>query len=214
MNNYLNKIHNYLLERGVDEEQLKQFDSSSVYLAMEIMEYAHRDQKRENGEEYANHPSRVLNNYRHLVGITEDDPFCIDKDLMHRFNIPFDGVQEVCLLHDVVEDTELTNKDIRDIYVECGFERYFDTFIKNALECITHDKTMDYDQYIDICLTNPISALVKMMDLQDNLTIIDLVQLNQDNYQRCQRYVRYIYVINNYYHFIENNQLYLKEFRQ
>ena len=210
MNKNLNKIHEYLLTKGVSEEELKQFDTSSVYLAMEIMEYAHRNQKRENGEEYANHPSRVLNYYRNLVGITENDPFCIDEDLMHKYHIPFDGVQEVCLLHDVVEDTEFSIEDVRDIYVECGFENYFDMYIKNALECITHDKSMDYDKYIVICLTNPISAIVKMMDLQDNLTIIDLIELNEDNYQRSQRYLRYIYTINSYYHFIENNQSYTK----
>ena len=72
MNKKLIKIHEYLIDKGADEETLLQWDSSSVYLTMEIMEYAHRNQKRENGEDYAEHPSRVLENYRKLVGIKPD----------------------------------------------------------------------------------------------------------------------------------------------
>ena len=72
MNKKLMKIHEYLIDKGADEETLLEWDSSSVYLAMEIMEYAHRNQKRENGEDYAEHPSRVLENYRKLVGIKPD----------------------------------------------------------------------------------------------------------------------------------------------
>ena len=80
MNKKLMKIHEYLIDKGADEETLLEWDSSSVYLSMEIMEYAHRNQKRENGEDYAEHPSRVLENYRKLVGIKPNDYFCIDKN--------------------------------------------------------------------------------------------------------------------------------------
>ena len=212
MNENLKKIHEYLISMGSKEEDLLYFDTQSVQLAMEICEYAHRDQKRENGEDYANHPARILNSYRDLVGITPDDPFCVDVDLMYKHNVPFDGVQEVCLLHDVVEDTEFTFDDVRNIYVDCGFERYFDIYINDALKCITHDKTTDYESYIKICLTNPISALVKMIDLQDNLRVLDLIELNDENYQRAMNYLRYLYLINNTYKFVENIQEYRKDF--
>lgn len=36
-----------------------------------------------------------------------------------------------------------------------------------------------------------------------NLTIIDLIGLNEDNYKKSQRYLGYINIINSYYHFIE-----------
>ena len=212
MNENLKKIHEYLIETGSEEKDLLYMDKHSVQLAMEICEYAHRNQKRENGEDYANHPARILQSYRDLVGIIPGDPFCIDVDMMYRNNIPFDGVQEVCLLHDVVEDTEFTLEDVRNIYVDCGFERYFDMYINNALKYITHDKSMDYESYIKICLKNPISALVKLLDLQDNLRIIDLVELNPENYDRNMRYLTYLYWINGEYHFIENIQKYKEDF--
>ena len=212
MNDKLKKIHDYLIEKGVKEEELLKSDTSSVYLAMEIMEYAHRNQKRENGEDYAEHPSRVLENYRNLVGIKPHDFFDIDKDMMIHHGIPYDGVQEVCLLHDVVEDTEFTIDDLKEIYAACGFERYFDLYIEDALKKITHDKTMDYGEYIKICLKNPISAMVKMMDLQDNLRVIDLIELNDDNYKRAQGYLFWVFIINDVYHFLENVHEYREEF--
>ena len=212
MNKKLIKIHEYLIDKGADEETLLEWDSSSVYLSMEIMEYAHRNQKRENGEDYAEHPSRVLENYRKLVGIKPNDYFCIDEDMMAHNLIPYDGVQEVCLLHDVIEDTDFTIEELREIYIECGFEKYFDLYIEDALRKITHDKSMDYGEYIKICLKNPISAIVKMMDLQDNLRVIDLIDLNEDKYNRAKGYLSWILVINDKYHFLENANKYRKEY--
>ena len=202
------------MEKGVEEEQLLESDTSSVYLAMEIMEYAHRNQKRENGEDYANHPARLLETYREMVGIESQDYFCMDKDLMYKHNVPYDGVQEVCLLHDVIEDTKFTINDVRDIYVDCGFERYFDMYIKNALECITHDKSVDYSEYIKICLQNPIAALVKMIDMQDNLRILDLIRFDEKRYHRAQGYLFWTFVINEAYHFVENVENYKKQFKE
>jgi len=214
MNKNLKKIRDYLIERGVDEKTVNSGMTSSVYLAMGIMEYAHRNQKRENGEDYANHPARCLTTYRELIGIGPDGDRVMDKDLLYHNNVPFDGVQEVCLLHDVVEDTELTLNDVRDIYVECGFEKYFDMYIKDALERITHDKSVDYGEYIKICLKNPISALVKMIDMEDNLRILDLIKYDEERYHRAQGYLFWTFIINDAYHFVENIENYKKQFKE
>lgn len=214
MNKNLEKIRDYLIERGVDEKSVNSGMTSSVYLAMEIMEYAHRNQKRENGEDYANHPARCLTTYRELIGIGPDGDRVMDKDLLYHNNVPFDGVQEACLLHDVVEDTELTLNDVRDIYVECGFEKYFDMYIKDALERITHDKSVDYGEYIKICLKNPISALVKMIDMEDNLRILDLIKYDEERYHRAQGYLFWTFIINDAYHFVENIENYKNQFKE
>ena len=214
MNEKLKKIQDYLIKTGVSKERVESGATSSVYLAMEIMEYAHRNQKRENGEDYAEHPARCLTSYRNLIGIGPNGDGLMDKDIMYHNNIPFDGVQEVCLLHDVVEDTELTVKDVRDIYVECGFENFFDIYIKDALERITHDKSVDYGEYIKVVLQNPISAMVKMMDLQDNLYVLDLVDFTEEKYHRAQGYLFWTFIINEAYHFLENVQKYKKELEE
>ena len=67
MNEKLKKIHEYLIGKGAKEEDLLKSDTSSVYLAMEIAEYAHRNQIRENGEDYVSHPYRVLEGYSKLT---------------------------------------------------------------------------------------------------------------------------------------------------
>ena len=179
------------------------------------MEYAHRGQTRENKEEYANHPSRVLFNYQNLVGIDFNHDYVdYDEDLMIECGVPYKGVQEVYLLHDVVEDTDFTIDDIRDIYYECGFKTYFDLYIEDALKRITHDKSVDYGDYIKICLMNPISAIVKMMDLQDNLRVIDLISLDEDKYDRARVYLYWIFIINDIYHFLENVHKYKEELKK
>lgn len=201
----LKEIHDYLILRGKTLEELLELDHSSVYLSMEIMEYAHRNQKRVNGEDYANHPSRCLQNYRDLVGIVTDDYNCIDKDMMYEYGIPFDGVQEVCLLHDVIEDDCFTIKEIEEIFNECDLGRYFKLYIKDPLIRITHNHDVEYLEYIKICMENPISAIGKMMDLQDNLYILSLIKFDEDNYKRACKYLSCLYVINLKYHFIENS---------
>ena len=104
--------------------------------------------------------------------------------------------------------------DVREIYVDCGFEQYFDMYIKDALERITHDKEVDYGDYIKICLGNPISAIVKMMDLQDNLNILGLIDFTEEKYHRAHGYLFWIFIINDAYHFLENVQSYKKALKE
>lgn len=99
------KINEYLFQLNFSEEDIAQLDASSVYVAQQIALYAHRNQSRLNGDNYYVHPYNVLSLYRKFTGIT-DDYFCVDLDLLvWECGIPYDGVQEVCLLHDVLEDT-------------------------------------------------------------------------------------------------------------
>ncbi len=212
MNENLMKIHDYLLSKGVAKERIENSDCSTVELASEIMEYAHRNQKRENGEDYANHPTRVLWYYRDLVGIVPGDCFCIDKDAMLEHGIPFQGVQEVCLLHDVIEDSELTLEDVKAIYVDCGFKDYFELYMEDALKRITHDKKEDYWPYIEKCVLNPVSAIVKMMDLQDNLRVVDLTSFDESKLKRSFNYLSYFAFINKIHQFLEGAKAYRDEF--
>ncbi len=47
MNENLKKIHQYLLNAGVDPKDIESHDMSSIGLAMEINEHVHRGQKKE-----------------------------------------------------------------------------------------------------------------------------------------------------------------------
>lgn len=208
----LNEIIDYFIAKGEREEDMVKLTEFSVYLSLFIAHYAHRNQVREDGSPYVTHPLSLLNRYRDFVGITDDDPFCIDSDLMSECNIPYEGVQEVCLLHDVLEDTDFTMEELEDIFREKGLDRHFNVNIKKPLELITQDKSEEYDKYIGICLMNPTSALVKMLDLQDNLNVFTLNKLSEKEYERGKNYYRYLFTINSVYHFIENCREYHEKF--
>jgi len=200
----LNEIQDYLKDLGYDGEALISNAHQSVGLSMQIAEYAHRDQKRENGEEYVNHPYRCLAIYREFVGIVPNEYDCIDVDLLYEYNIPFEGVQELSLLHDVVEDSDFTVDEIGEIFDECDLGNYFDVHIRKPLELITHDKNDDYEEYILKCSKHPSSALVKMIDMQDNVNAFTLSSYDKDKYERAFKYFKYIFLINKVFEFIEN----------
>ena len=213
MNQTLANIHKYLISKGAEEKNLSKLDRESVYLSMEIMEYAHRNQHMENGEDYAEHPSRCLERYRKLVGIIPSDPFCMDKEYMREHGIPFDGVSELCLLHDVLGKTDLSFDDVQNVFYACGFKAYFNLYLKDPLKRITQSEITSYDDYIQIVLQNPVSAIVKMIELQDNLEVLDRVELNECTLKRSMEDIRYIHIINDVYHFVENARAYLKEYK-
>lgn len=173
-------------------------------LSKKIMEKAHKNQTRVSGEPYELHPVRCFNNYATFIGyLDEPETKCYQ---LEEEGVPFFGVAELCLLHDVIEDTSFNIEEIEKLFQEEGLSSYFHKRIKDALERITHDKTMDYPSYIEICMGNPTSAICKMMDLQDNLTVLSLDEFNPKNYKRAQNYLSYLYQINNKYHFIEKTQ--------
>jgi len=73
----------------------------------------------------------------------------------------------VAVLHDVVEDTELTMKDVTSI-------KEMSTNIVNAIEAITRRGEDDvepetYKEYIKRVTNSPLAVRVKLADLEDNM---------------------------------------------
>ena len=80
-----------------------------------------------------------------------------------RVGSGFDTEAEVCvgLLHDVVEDTDITIEDLRkDGFPEDMLE---------ALTLLTHEDGTDYMDYVKAAAKNPIAKAVKIADLRDNI---------------------------------------------
>lgn len=65
----------------------------------------------------------------------------------------------VALLHDVVEDTNITIEQL---------EKVFPKEVTEALKLLTHDDNTDYFEYIRAIKKNPIAKTVKMADLLHN----------------------------------------------
>ena len=204
----LDKIHEYLLSLGVPDEDIDFYDSASVYLCQEIAMYAHRCQKRRNGASYFSHPYSVMEKYRTLVGIVEDDPYCINVDLLIQCQVPYTGVQEVCLLHDAIEDGGSSIDEIASVFYEKGLRTHFDAFIKEPLLLLTKKDGQSYEEYFENLLTNSTASIVKMMDLSDNLDASTLGVLNDEDVERLHKYVECVKKINYKWKFLENAQNY------
>ena len=185
---------------GNTKEEINEAFQDTLGIACCIPKTAHYEQERENGSPYIIHPLGVCNRYRALTNYENND---FDLQNLQEHGIPFYGVQEVCMLHDVIEDWMATVEDIEAVYEELGFSKYFKAYIKEPLMLITHDKSVDYETYINIVLKNPISALVKLLDLNDNMNIFGLGSYGDKEAERMHRYVKCVKMINDRYHFIE-----------
>jgi (p)ppGpp synthase/HD superfamily hydrolase len=89
--------------------------------------------------------------------------------------------QIVAVLHDVVEDCNITFADLR--------ARGFTEEIIVALDGVTRRDNETYDEFITRSGQNPFSRQVKLADLQDNMDIRRLpIELTDKDISRLQRY--------------------------
>ena len=103
--------------------------------AMRIAYRAHHGQKDYNGIPYIFHPI-------HLAEAMDDEiSYC------------------VALLHDVVEDTDVTLAQLEEI---------FPKEVTDAVALMTHNKDTDYFDYVRVIKDNPIARKVKLADLAHN----------------------------------------------
>lgn len=87
----------------------------------------------------------------------------------------------VAFLHDVVEDTEHTFDDLRNL----GFcER-----IIEAVECLTRRKGERYDSFVRRIAPNPLARAVKLADLEDNMDVRrSNRQIKEKDSERMEKY--------------------------
>lgn len=86
----------------------------------------------------------------------------------------------VALLHDTVEDSEMT---INDLKMEGFSEKVID-----AINCLTHNKNLTYEEYIMGIKINPLAKKVKLVDLEHNSLIARLDSIDEDTKLRLIKY--------------------------
>jgi (p)ppGpp synthase/HD superfamily hydrolase len=117
---------------------------------------AHRGQTDLSGQSYILHPLRVM-----LAMSTEAE-------------------RAVGVLHDVVEDTEVTFEGLR----EAGMPED----VVAAVDCVTKRKGEAYDDYLDRIAGNPIARRVKLADLEDNMRVDRLATVTDRDLKRLEKY--------------------------
>ena len=90
--------------------------------------------------------------------------------------------QIVALLHDVVEDTEVSVADLEDE----GFSKA----VVGAVEDLTKGNEVRYFDYIEDLSLNPLAAKVKIAELKDNMDVIRVNRMSFRTYaieDRCDK---------------------------
>ena len=174
-----------------NENDMYALAHSSVTLSLMIATYAHKGQYRRNGEPYVLHPIRMMELYKDLIGINEN-PENIDIDMLHKLSLPYEGIMELCLLHDVIEDSSITISDIESIFQEKKLGIYFNLYIKNELILLTHKKGEPYEEYLKRVVISKSASLVKILDMYNNSNYLTAGDLNNNFLDKIQNYQKYI----------------------
>ena len=95
--------------------------------------------------------------------------------------LPEGPQREVALLHDILEDTDMTAERLLNL----GFSRQ----VVDAVVMFTHDEKETYDEFIDRVSTNSLATMVKIADLEDNMDIRRLPSLADNDVARLRKYL-------------------------
>ena len=129
-------------------------------LALKLCFEAHKTQTDKSGMPYVFHPFHLAEQMR-------------DED-----------TTVVALLHDVIEDTDYTLDDLREL----GFE---DRVI-SAIALMTHDDAVPYMEYVAQIKKNPIARAVKLADLRHNSDMTRLDTVSPWDEKRAKKYAEAI----------------------
>lgn len=130
--------------------------SSLIERAIAIALTAHSGQVDKAGATYILHPLRLM-----VQMDTEDE-------------------QLAALLHDVVEDSDLTLDDLRD--------EGLPESVLAALALLTHQAGEDYEDYVRRIADNPLARKVKLADLADNMRLDRIPNPTPKDLERLEKY--------------------------
>ena len=130
--------------------------------AMIIAYEAHKNQVDKSGVPYIYHPIHVAEQMD-----TENE--CI-----------------IALLHDVVEDTNVTFKQLEEV---------FSKEIIDLLKLLTREENIEYDEYIKRIKNNSIACKVKIADLTHNLDKTRLDFVTEVDVKRSEKYKKALQIL-------------------
>lgn len=131
--------------------------------AIQIATTAHAGQTDKGGNPYISHPMRLMENV--------------------------ESVEEkiVAVLHDVVEDTEVTFADLEKEGVP--------QVCIDALKLLTHEKDVPYMDYVKSISSNEIATSVKIADLKDNSDLSRLESITDKDIARVEKYTKALSIL-------------------
>lgn len=147
---------------------------NSLQHAIRLAEFAHADQLDKAGLPYIEHPKRVL------------------AKVQAQGAMPY--VQIAAILHDVTEDTRFTPQMLLDLgFSEAAVEviRLLDRSLARLTWTAAGSAGDVNDFYYESIRENPGAYMVKMADIEDNLSSWRLSYLPEDTQKRLRRKYHY-----------------------
>ena len=132
--------------------------TKKLYLdrVIELAKQHHEGQTDKAGKPYIEHPLRVMNQVE-----SEEEKI-------------------VAVLHDIVEDTDISLDDLRN--------EGFSEKVVSAVECLTKQDGENYDSYIERISFNPLAVKIKLADLEDNSDLTRLPEVTDKDLERIEKY--------------------------
>ena len=135
-------------------------------IALELAVEKHKNQTDKAGNPYILHPLHVMENVNSKEG------------------------KIVAILHDIIEDTDITENYLLKI----GLSKR----IVDAVVALTRSEDIDYQEYIKNLGSNPLAKKVTLADLEHNMDLKRLPTLEEKDLERNRKYqIAYHYLINN-----------------
>ena len=137
---------------------MKEKQAKLLERAVALAAKAHAGQRDKSGEPYVFHPLRMM-----LRCQTFEEKL-------------------VSVLHDVVEDTDYTIKDLRN--EGCPED------VLIAIEHLSRRNDESYDEFIERVLSNSLARKVKIKDLEDNMNLLRYAEIDEKITEKLAKYHR------------------------
>ncbi|HGV3382149.1 metal dependent phosphohydrolase, HD region [Streptococcus pneumoniae] len=134
-----------------------------IDIALAIAKKAHAGQVDKAGVDYIQHPLYVASQVN-----TEQE-------------------KAVALLHDVIEDSDITAADL--------FASGLSNEVVTAVQILTKKKSQSYQEYLGKVKSNNLARVVKLADLKHNSDLSRLKSVTNTDYERVKKYKNAIYYL-------------------
>ncbi|MEK3828537.1 HD domain-containing protein [Paenibacillus sp. FSL K6-1558] len=124
--------------------------------AISVALQAHKGQLDKGGHPYILHPLAVMNRVESMEE------------------------KIVAVLHDVIEDSEVTLEELRGL----GFSEE----ILTAIQLLTRSTEDSYEEFIEKTTTNRTARNVKIADIKENMNISRIMNPTEEDYNRLEKY--------------------------
>ena len=99
-----------------------------------------------------------------------------------------DEEMSVALLHDVIEDSDITADDL----LADGIP----STVVTAVQCLTKNKGENYEAFIIRVLENKLATKIKKVDIEDNINVLRLNSVGEKDLERIAKYHKAWHTIN------------------